>query len=194
MPKEPLTNNCLDTFLCGDLKFLFMMLGREDFDTFWCLYCKLFKDDWQDDDHAEGELWTLQDLKEKSQYNQTNNIKGRERCGVREDPYFNFLHKNIIWPALLHAQIGIGNNLLTYLVEFGDCEIQCLPRVEFKMIQETRQLELDLANAKQEKANWEEMYKPELKRLERKHAQLSEWVKKTAFKQTKLLLCPRNSS
>ena len=34
VPMESVTTNYLDAFLCGDLKFLFMMLGREDFDTF----------------------------------------------------------------------------------------------------------------------------------------------------------------
>jgi hypothetical protein len=138
------TSNPHDAFLCGDLKFLFMTLGWEDFDTtFWCLYCKLFKNDWQDKDHIDGALWTLQDLRTKAQYNQTQNIDGRERCGVQEDPYFNFLIlKNIVWP-LFHDQIGIGNNLLTYLVELGDCEI---PRAEFKLIQETRQLEVSTLN------------------------------------------------
>jgi hypothetical protein len=32
--KDSVTSNCLKACLCGDLKFLFMMLGREDFDTF----------------------------------------------------------------------------------------------------------------------------------------------------------------
>ena len=29
--------------LCGDLKFLFMILGRENFDTYWCYFCNLRK-------------------------------------------------------------------------------------------------------------------------------------------------------
>lgn len=66
--------------------------------------------------------------------------------------------------------------MLTHLVEIGDCEIQCLPRAEFKIIQETRQLEFDITNARQEKADWEQRNKSELKKLERKQAQLSEWI------------------
>jgi hypothetical protein len=125
--------------------------------------------------HEDGALWTLESLKVKAGYNKTNKIDGKAKCGVREDLYSNFLLKNIIWP-LLHGQIGIGNNMLTHLVEIGDCEIQCLPRAEFKIIQETRQLEFDITNARQEKADWEQRNKSELKKLERKQAQLSEWI------------------
>jgi hypothetical protein len=67
--------------------------------------------------------------------------------------------------------------MLTHLVEIGDCEIQCLPRAEFKMIQETGQLEFDLTNTRQEKADWEQRNTSELKKLERKQVvQLSEWI------------------
>jgi hypothetical protein len=116
---------------------------REDLDTFWCLYCNLFKDQWLDVDHEDGALWTLESLKVKTGYN----------------------------------TIGIGNNMLTHLVEIGDYEIQCLSCAEFKMIQETGQLEFDLTNTRQEKADWEQRNTSELKKLERKQVvQLSEWI------------------
>jgi hypothetical protein len=33
---------------------------------------------------------------------------------------------------LLHALIGIGNALLQYIVDFGEKETHCLPRLEIK--------------------------------------------------------------
>jgi hypothetical protein len=45
------------------------------------------------------------------------------------------------------------------------------------MIQETGQLEFDLTNTRQEKADWEQRNTSELKKLERKQVvQLSEWI------------------
>jgi hypothetical protein len=120
----------LEALLCGDINFLMMMLGREDFHTFWCLYCKLMRKEWQDKDHNnDGDCWTLRDLIERAKYNKDNKLDGPQRMGVRENPYFNFKVKNIVFPVL-HAEMGIGNNLLSYILEFGDCEIQCLPRSE----------------------------------------------------------------
>ena len=49
-------------YIIGDLKFLSMMLGKEYFDSFWCILCKLGLNDWRECSQDHGELWTLDKL------------------------------------------------------------------------------------------------------------------------------------
>jgi hypothetical protein len=55
--------------------------------------------EWQDKDHNDGDCWTLEDLIERAKYNKDNNLDGPQRMGVRENPYFNFKVKNIVFPV-----------------------------------------------------------------------------------------------
>ena len=74
--------------MIGDLKFLSMMLGKENFETYWCILCQLAKKDWQDAWYDATELlWTLEKLKEQAEL--SKNLKGTARKGVREAPYFD---------------------------------------------------------------------------------------------------------
>ena len=73
--------------MVGDLKFLSMMLGKVDFDSYWCYLCMLSHPDWQQKGYASGELWTLDKLKKQAEIAKTKD--GKERKGVREDPYFD---------------------------------------------------------------------------------------------------------
>jgi hypothetical protein len=55
-----------------------------------------------------------------------NNLKGTSKRGVKECPYFDIPIEQAVWP-LLHALIGIGNQLLQLIVDLGETEMQCLP-------------------------------------------------------------------
>ena len=49
----PNTVEC-QAFMVGDLKFLLMMLGKEDFDSYWCYLCSLCHREWQENGHDPG--------------------------------------------------------------------------------------------------------------------------------------------
>ena len=60
--------------------------------------------------------------------------------GVREEPYFDIPVANFIWP-LLHTLIGIGNNILTYLINYADNEIQHVPVRQILVREEIKELD-----------------------------------------------------
>jgi hypothetical protein len=37
----------INLFMAGDILFYNMVIGKEGFSTWWCCFCKLFKNDWQ---------------------------------------------------------------------------------------------------------------------------------------------------
>jgi hypothetical protein len=153
-------------FLCGDLAFLFMVLGREDYSGWWCYICDLYKDQWQDlDHHRLGNLWTLDALREQHRHNVENNVKGAAMKGVREDPIFNFPIDQIIWP-LLHSNNGIGNGGLNFVIDYTELYIQCLSEKEIKLRKDVVALKQKIAVAQAAKESWEAEGKSKLVLLE----------------------------
>ena len=114
-------------------------------------------------------------MKEQVERITRNNLEGTDMMGVREMPYFNIPIDRVVWP-LLHALIGIGNNLLQWLVELGDSEVQCLPGSEIKMIEETKTLKVEVAKATENKKEWEANEKPTFKVLQREATKLEKWI------------------
>ena len=78
-------SNTIDAvaFMIGNLKFL----CKENFDGQWCYLCSLFYPEWQKEGHTCGTPWTLDGFKAQALQSQDEN--GKERMGVREDPYFD---------------------------------------------------------------------------------------------------------
>ena len=138
--------------MVGDLKFLSMMLGKEDFDSYWCYLCMLSHPDWQQKGYASGELWTLDKLKKQAEIAKTKD--GKERKGVREDPYFDIPVERFIWP-ILHTLIGIGNNILKYLVDIVENEIQHIPPKEMRVKRELKELEDQLEEQREVRDDWD---------------------------------------
>ena len=68
---------------------------------------------------------------------------GTERKGVREPPYFEIPVWHYIWP-LLCMLIAIGNNILQYLVDFTDTEIEHIPAPELRLHAKIKELEVKL--------------------------------------------------
>lgn len=125
-------------FMIGDLKFLSMMLGKENFDTYWCYLCMLSHADWQKYGHDVGEMWSLDKLIDQAE--KSENLEGAARKGVREEPYFDIPLWRYIWPVL-HTLIGVGNDILDYLIDIVESEIQALPAKEIRMKRELRDME-----------------------------------------------------
>ena len=139
--------------MVGDLKFLSMMLGKENFDTIWCYLCNLRNTQWQKKGHARGELWTLEALRTQAKKVLMQHLDGTARMGVREEPYFDIPVWRYIWP-LLHMLIGLGNDILNYLVDVLDNEIQALSPKEIRTKQEVKDLESEIQDLMATKEAW----------------------------------------
>ena len=132
----------MELFLIGDLKFLFMVVGRSGLSGHWCLYCKLKKSEWKlkhkekNSIHCNAELWTIEDLLATSFVNQQADVDENTEeltfpSGVKEAPIWDFIPiKNII-PPVLHILLGIGNDLVNKLIEWLDTRIEQLSPEEY---------------------------------------------------------------
>jgi hypothetical protein len=107
--------------MAGDIIFYNMVIGKEGMSGWWCSYCKLFKNDWQELGHERGKPWTIETLTEHAEQiaNQQINAKDiRAVCGVRGKPVFDALPLRHFITPILHLTIGKCNNVLeNYVAE-----------------------------------------------------------------------------
>lgn len=103
--------------------------------------------------------------------------KGADRKGVTELPYFKVPIERVVWP-LLHALIGVGNNLLQFMVDYGEQEIQCLPRAEIALLQQVRDDESELEVNEEMKAHFDEHEKTNLSNLVKERDRIEEWLER----------------
>ena len=161
-------------FMIGDLKFLSMMLGKENFDGGHCCLCDLYIDEWQKLGHEPGQYWTLEAFKQQAA--KFNTLTGRVRMGVREQPYFDIPVSRYIWPVL-HTLIGVGNAILDYLIDIIENEIQLIPAKELLLRREMKELEIIYKELQMVRDYWDsnnkdleskmlKQYKKELRKTE----------------------------
>ena len=119
---SPETTIDVELFLAADVLLYAIALGKEGSATWWCPYCDLKRTQWQQYQHATGNLWTLDSLCAHhdvvSVHNTSNSDRDRDaRKGVKSKPLFLAIPlSNYIIP-ILHLTIGKGNNVLKHLVE-----------------------------------------------------------------------------
>ena len=142
-------------FLTGDIAFLNLILGKEDFNGDWCYLCDLYKSKWQSKCHEDGNHWTLERLCIQARKVKEENLKGTKRHGVREEPYFKIPVERVIWPVL-HTLIGIGNNILQNLVDFIDNDIESLPFKEIRLRESLGDIDERIHYATTQRDQWDE--------------------------------------
>lgn len=113
--------------LIGDLKFMYMVCGREGFCGFQCLYCKLRAAEWKEQHEAKqsidcgAEAWTIEALTTKwmdevqldasDPNNQPTVLSTPD--GQKELPMWSFIPLLSYIIPLLHALLGLGNDLIS---------------------------------------------------------------------------------
>ena len=140
-------------FLIGDLKFLFMMLGREGYAGTQCLYCTLLAKEWKEK-HGEGLIecggnkWTIKKLlepflnaqidRQSSSQEQSSSASTNSRW-QKEPPLWTFIPiENVIVP-MLHILLGLGNDVIdNFWSEWFDERVEQLTQEEI----ESRQMVL----------------------------------------------------
>jgi hypothetical protein len=107
-------------YLIGDLKFLFMMLGRSGFLGSYCLYCELKQAQWKKK-HIELNLiycgadeWIIEKLASSFLLGAQLDANARFPKGQKESPIWDFIPvQNVIVP-LLHILLGLSNDALSH--------------------------------------------------------------------------------
>ena len=116
------------SFLTGDLAFLSIMLGRETFSGWWCMYCMLFKPEWQEKPDTVIQGLKIADLRQQHDDNITHNHKGKDMKGVKMYPFIK--EGTLVVFPVLHAMIGVGNNIMDYFFDEIDRFIEPISRAE----------------------------------------------------------------
>ena len=113
----------LELFLIGDLKFLFMVLGRANHCGSLCLYCKLKQAEWTEMHKSlngipcGADIWTIDGLMATTIRNrQPDSVTGTETeeasllQGQKEPPLWTFIPICNVIPPGLHKLLGMGND------------------------------------------------------------------------------------
>ena len=110
----------LNYYLFGDLKFLFMMMGRSGYEGSYCLYCHLKSKEWkrvheeENKIHCGAEKWKVSDLVNAFLPRSDEVEVSVEPKGQKESPLWTFIPiENCIIP-LLHILLGLGNNIIDH--------------------------------------------------------------------------------
>ena len=150
------------SYLSGDLAFLAYMMGKENFSPAWCNWCSLSKKEWQDGECIpvdENKLWCIDSIKAQVEanieinYGPDTKTTDTRMKGVRRTPICLIPFKRIIF-SVLHAAIGIGNNLITYLEIFIDAEIELISPEEIQLRNEKKEAKNLLSKLRQDKQVW----------------------------------------
>jgi hypothetical protein len=121
------------SFLAGDLAFLAVIMGKENFSSSWCNWCKLSKVEWQNTCPLSNDmLWDINDIKLQADCNVENGFRDAQMKGVRSLPMSSIPFSRIIFSGL-HAAIGIGNRIVNHLEEFIDVDVEDISHKEFQL-------------------------------------------------------------
>jgi hypothetical protein len=108
----------VEVFLASDILLYAIALGKEGSSGWWCTYCHLFKNDWQQANHTLGEAWTTEKLIQHAG-DIENGIVHRKNPhrvkGVKTVPALPAIPVSHYVISVLHITIGKGNDVLKNL-------------------------------------------------------------------------------
>jgi hypothetical protein len=111
-------------FLAGDLAYLAVIMGKENFSLSWCNWCKLSNADWQNACPVSNDMmWDIHQIDLQVDCNVENGFTDARMKGVRSSPMSSIPFSRIIFSGL-HAAIGIGNRIIQHLEEFIDVDVE----------------------------------------------------------------------
>jgi hypothetical protein len=122
-------------FICGDLSFFAMVLGKENSSSCWCTWCTLSKAQCSSEEHERGELWMIQKI-----YNIRENVESNNAVeqsgyimGCTAKPLFDAIEISNYIICILHIVIGIGNKLVDCLLEWVEQRVEKLTDEEIAL-------------------------------------------------------------
>lgn len=144
------------SFMVGDLQFLATVMGKENFSSAWCNWCKMTKEDWQAGrDLADGDLWDVEEVKHQADMNKQHGYTDVRMKGIKTYPLTTIPFSRFIFSGL-HAGIGIGNRLIQHLEAFIDIEIEEQSHEEFQLRRTLKSEEIEIKELREKKDAWNE--------------------------------------
>jgi hypothetical protein len=108
----------VEVLLASDILLYAVALGKEGSSGWWCTYCHLFKNNWQQANHTLGEAWTTEKLIQHAS-DIENSIVYRKIPhrvkGVKTVPALPAITVYHCVISILHITIGKGNDVLKNL-------------------------------------------------------------------------------
>jgi hypothetical protein len=143
------------SFLAGDLAFLAVMMGKDNFSSSWCNWCKYSKPEWQVDCdvNSNNMLWDINGIIVKVDCNVAHGYSDARMQGVRSSPRSLIPFSRIIFSGL-HAMIGIGNRLINHLEEIIDVDVENISHEEFQLRASKESAENDIKHFRHLKEVW----------------------------------------
>ncbi len=121
------------SFLAGDLAYLAVIMGKENFSLSWCNWCKLSKANWQNTCPVSNDMmWDIHQIGLQVNCNVENGFTDAWMKGVWSSPMSSIPFSGIIFSGL-HAEIGIGNRIIHHLEEFIDVDVEDISHEEFQL-------------------------------------------------------------
>jgi hypothetical protein len=104
----------IEVFFSSDILFYAIALGKEGSATWWCTYCDLKRDQWQQAGHAAGTNWDIERLNQNAD-DLTAESTVMQRKGAKTRPNFQSVDVSVDVDhyiiSLLHITIGKGNGI-----------------------------------------------------------------------------------
>jgi hypothetical protein len=143
------------SFLAGDLAFLAVMMGKDNFSSSWCNWCKYSKPEWQVDCdvNSNNMLWDINGINVQVDCNVARGYSDARMQGVRSSPKSLIPFSRIIFSGL-HAMIGIGNRLINHLEEIIDVDVENISHEEFQLRASKESAENDIKHFRHLKEVW----------------------------------------
>ncbi len=122
------------SFLAGELAFLAVIMGKDNFSLSWCNWYKYSKAEWQVDCDVNSNdmLWDINGINAQVDCNVAHGFTDARMQGVRSSPKTLIPFLRIIFSGL-HAGIGIGNRLINHIKEVIDVDVENISHKEFQL-------------------------------------------------------------
>ena len=112
-------------YIIGDLKALFQVLGRDGYDSLYCLYCKCKSKSWEKQYKSSSacinaEKWTVEKIQQVAldQFQKQSSGINFTSVGVRQYPLISCIPLIRALPPILHLLLGLGNDIYTNFKKF----------------------------------------------------------------------------
>ena len=153
----------VNIYMAGDLAFYGIPLGRESMSGSWCYLCNLSYRQMQDLSSV-GEEWTIEKMTQHTE----KTLKGAARLGMKEAPLLTFIPVLHYISLLLHALIGVGNDLLTHFRFEVGMKIENWSEGECEARQTLSAVKTALDEVESEKKTFSDTYSGKIKSLKGK--------------------------
>ena len=139
------------TYIAGDLAFLSYLMGKDNFSSTWCDWCKSLLSTWKmppSKTNIDDLLWSVEHVNKQVSTNEMNGYSDERKMGVRNSPKFIIPFERILFSGL-HGSIVIGGVFVHKLEEFINVDVEHISAEEFqhRETKSSRSIQIDALRA-----------------------------------------------